>query len=240
MSAGPRTVLVVGGTGGLGGAIASAYADAEDAHVTVTGATQAEVDVALDDPRLGRAKVELLDVRDDEAVKKVIAGFSSIDVLVNAAGISASPADFTVEGFTRSIDINVLGTMRACFAAQPLLEASRGCIINFASMMSYRGSATGPAYAAGKGAILQLTTSLAAAWGPHIRVNAIAPGFMDTPMTKNIQADLARNEKILGRIPGGHWGAPEALISAAFFLSSPDSGYVTGITVPVDGGYLTT
>ena len=236
----PREILVIGGTGGLGSAVATGHLGVEGASVTVTGATQAEVETARADPRLAAARVVRLDVRDDEAVRTLVDGFDRLDVLVNAAGIAASPTDFTVEGFERSIDINVHGTMRACFAAHRLLEASEGSILNFASMMSFRGSATGPAYAAGKGAILQLTASLAAAWAPRVRVNAIAPGFMDTPLTKNIQADTARNERLMGRVPAGRWGDPEDLVSAALFLTAASSRFVTGVTLPVDGGYLTT
>lgn len=235
-----REILVIGGTGGLGSAVAAGYIHAESASVTVTGATAAEVETARSDQRFSSARIEQLDVRDDEAVRALLDGLDRLDVLVNAAGIAASPADFTVEGFERSIDINVHGTMRACYAAHRLLDASAGAILNFASLMSFRGSGTGPAYAAGKGAILQLTASLAAAWGPRVRVNALAPGFMDTPLTQNIQADGPRNERIMGRVPAGRWGLPEDLVGAALFLTAPDSTFVTGVTLPVDGGYLTT
>jgi NAD(P)-dependent dehydrogenase (short-subunit alcohol dehydrogenase family) len=233
-----RVVLVIGGTGGLGGAVARALAN--DAAVTVTGATQGEVDAALADPAFAGMRALPLDVRDDQQVRELVSGFEALDVLVNAAGIAAAPADFTVEGFERTIDINLLGTVRTSYAARPLLEASEGCIINFGSMMSYRGSGTGPAYAASKGGILLLTSSLAAAWGPRIRVNAIAPGFMDTPLTRNIQEDVARSERILSRVPAARWGDPDDLISAARFLADPSSRFVSGVTLPVDGGYLTT
>jgi len=240
MTSSNRTFFITGGTGGLGGALASAFAEEEGATVIVTGATEDEVVAARSDPRLAKTTVELLDVRDDVAVKAMIEGLDRLDVLVNAAGIMSSPADFTVEGFERSIDINLLGTVRVSFAARSRLADTKGNIINFASMMSFRGTATGPAYAAGKSGVQSLTWSLATAWAPDVRVNAIAPGFFDSPMTKIVQQDPARNQRIVSRIPMGRWGEPEELVSGARFLASRDSGYVTGIVLPIDGGYLTT
>ncbi|MCU1514944.1 MAG: dehydrogenase with different specificity (related to short-chain alcohol dehydrogenase)-like [Microbacteriaceae bacterium] len=235
-----RTFLVTGGTGGLGGAIASAFSDEPGATVIVTGATQGEVDAGRADPRLSKARVELLDVRDDAAVHALIGSLERLDVLVNAAGVSSSPADFTPEGFARTIDINLNGTARACFAAKDLLQASKGNIINFASVQSFRGTGTGPAYAASKGGVMLLTSSLAIGWGPDIRVNAIAPGFMDTPMTQNLINDAVRSKKILDHTPAGRWGVPDDLVPGAKFLASTESSFVTGHTLPIDGGYLTT
>lgn len=235
-----RTFFITGGTGGLGGAVASAFADEPGATVIVTGATQAEVDAGKADPRLSKTRVELLDVRDDAAVNAMIGGLDRLDVLINAAGIGSSPADFTAEGFARTIDINLTGTARACFAAKELLHASKGNIINFASMQSFRGTGTGPAYAASKGGVMLLTQSLAIAWGPHVRVNAIAPGFMNTTISKMLQDDPVRNKRIVDHTPAARWGEPEDLVSGAKFLASPESGFVNGHTLPIDGGYLTT
>ncbi|MCU1514943.1 MAG: kduD [Microbacteriaceae bacterium] len=235
-----RTFLITGGTGGLGGGLAMAFAEEDGATVIVTGATEAEVTAATVDPRLAKATVKLLDVRSDEDVLALVGQLPRLDVLVNAAGIMSSPADFTVEGFERSIDINLLGTVRVCFAAREKLAASKGNIINFASMMSFRGTPTGPAYAAGKAGIALLTQSLATAWAPDVRVNAIAPGFITSPMTLPVQADPVKNTRIVGRIPAGRWGEPGDLVSGARFLASGESAYVTGIILPIDGGYLTT
>jgi len=241
MATSGRTFLVTGGTGGLGGAIASGFADEPGSTVIVTGATQAEVDAGRADPRLSKARVELLDVRDNDAIASLIGGLSSLDVLVNAAGVSSSPADFTPEGFARTVDINLNGTARACFAAKDLLAASRGNIINIASVQSFRGTGTGPAYAASKGGVMLLTQSLAIAWGPEgIRVNAIAPGFMRTPMTTKLIEDPVRGKRIIDHTPVGRWGEPEDLVPGAKFLAAPESTFVTGHTLPIDGGYLTT
>jgi len=241
MATSGRTFLVTGGTGGLGGAIASAFSEEPGSTVVVTGATQAEVDAGKADPRLAKTRVELLDVRDNDAIVALIGTLDSLDVLVNAAGVSSSPSDFTPEGFARTVDINLTGTARACFAAKDLLAASKGNIINIASVQSFRGTGTGPAYAASKGGVMLLTQSLAIAWGPEgIRVNAIAPGFMDTPMTQNLINDPVRSERILNHVPAGRWGEPEDLVPGAKFLAALESTFVTGHTLPIDGGYLTT
>lgn len=240
MSEHRRTIVIVGGTGGLGTALVGGFLRESAVRVIATGALQSEVDAAAAHPALSSADLRVLDVRDDDAVTALFASLDRLDVLINAAGVPAGPSDFTMEGFTRTIDINLLGTARACFAAQPLLHDASGTIINVASMMSFRGSATGPAYAASKGAIKLLTQSLAAAWGPRIRVNAIAPGFMDTPMTVAIQQDEPRNKRILDHVPAGRWGMPDDLVGAARFLASPEAHFVNGIVLPVDGGYLTT
>lgn len=235
-----RTAVVIGGTGGLGGAIAAAFINEPDCRVFITGATSAEVESAQSDPSLRGAEITVLDVRDNSAVTSYFSRLDRLDVLLNAAGIMSSPADFTPEGFERTVDINLTGTARVCFAAHSLLAASRGNIINFASVMSFRGTATGPAYSASKAGVMLLTKSLATAWGSTIRVNALAPGFIETPMTVSVRADAARSKRITDHTPAGRWGTPDELVGAALFLASDAAGFVNGIVLPVDGGYMTT
>jgi NAD(P)-dependent dehydrogenase (short-subunit alcohol dehydrogenase family) len=106
-------------------------------------------------------------------------------------------------------------------------------------MMSFFGSATGPAYAASKGGIVQLTKSLAVAWAPHgIRCNAVAPGWIDTPMTRAMQSDHERYGRIQARTPMARWGKPEEVAAAIAFLASSSAGFITGTVLPVDGGYM--
>jgi NAD(P)-dependent dehydrogenase (short-subunit alcohol dehydrogenase family) len=129
--------------------------------------------------------------------------------------------------------------MRACTLARSALAATRGAIVNTASMLSFFGGGLVPAYAASKGGIAQLTKSLAIAYAADgIRVNAIAPGWVDTPLTQTLRADPARDAAILARTPLGRWAVPADIAGAALFLCSPAAGFMTGAVVPVDGGYL--
>jgi NAD(P)-dependent dehydrogenase (short-subunit alcohol dehydrogenase family) len=168
------------------------------------------------------------------------AQFTRLDILVNAAGIGGQgPAEFTEEGFVNSININLSGTMRVCYAAKELLAARGGAIVNIASMMSFFGSATALAYSAGKGGVVQLTKSLAVSWAPAgIRANAVAPGWIETPMTRPLQADAERNARVLARSPMQRWGQPEEIATGILFLCSPMASFVTGVVLPIDGGYM--
>ena len=123
-------------------------------------------------------------------------------------------------------------------AARELLFASRGCVINIASMLAFFGSGYAPAYSASKGGVAQLTKSLAIAWAPHgVRVNAIAPGWIETALTAPLVADPAKSDAIVSRTPLGRWGQPADVAGAAVFLASPAAAFITGVILPVDGGY---
>ncbi len=140
--------------------------------------------------------------------------------------------------FEQVIDANLNGVMRMCTACKPLLAASRGSIVNIASMLTFFGGPRVPAYSASKGGIAQLTRSLAVAWAPDgIRVNAVAPGWIRTPMTQALQEDTARSAALLARTPMGRWGRPEDVAGPVLFLCSESAAFVTGAVLPVDGGY---
>ncbi len=232
-----RQVLVTGGTGGIGQALARGFA-AEGCAVTATGATEAEV--AVTPPSTG-VHLRVMDVTDEAQVQQVLDDLPQLAVVVNAAGIILrSGREFEIEGFRRVLEVNLVGTMRVCLAAHSRLKASRGAILNIASMLSFVGGPAVPGYAASKGGIAQLTKSLAAAWAADgIRVNALAPGWITTDLTRPLQDDPARSASLIARTPLGRWGSPDDLIGAARFLCSADADFVTGVVLPVDGGFLT-
>ena len=145
-----------------------------------------------------------------------------------------------MDDWQRIIDVNLTATFRMCqLAGRHMLSQGSGKIINIASMLSFFGGWTVPAYAASKGGVAQLTKSLANEWAAHsINVNAIAPGYMATEINTELRADPTRNNEIVSRIPAGRWGTPDDLKGIVVFLSAPASDYVNGAVIPVDGGYL--
>ena len=230
-----KQVLITGGARGIGFGIAEAML-AAGYDVTVTGVTAEEVAAV---PRRDNLRAVTLDVTSDAQVATCVGGLERLDALINCAGIVLRDGqEFTVEGFQRVIDVNLTGTMRMCVAAKPLLEKQSGAIVNTASVWSFFGGGLVPAYTASKGGVAQLTKALAVAWAPAIRVNAIAPGWIETELTKGARADPARSDAIVARTPFGRWGRPDDIGGAAVFLCSPAAGFITGAVLPVDGGYL--
>jgi NAD(P)-dependent dehydrogenase (short-subunit alcohol dehydrogenase family) len=229
-----REVLVTGGTSGIGRAIADAFAR-ESCRVRVTGRTDEDLRLVADSPLQARR----LDVTQPGEIQSLFADLPSLDVLVNSAGvIERNQREHDPAVFVRVVDVNLNGTMRVCSAARPLLVAARGCVINIASMLSFFGSGQVPAYSASKGGVAQLTKSLAIAWAVHgVRVNAIAPGWIETPLTAPLVADATRRDAITSRTPLGRWGTPQDVAGAALFLASPAAAFITGVVLPVDGGY---
>ncbi len=234
--AGKRAV-VVGATSGIGEAIAQALAEV-GANVVATGATASEVERLRSARSFDVERIELLDVRDGSAVEALFARFDVLDVLVNCAGVIRRDEEHDPRVFSDVVDVNLGGTMRCCAAARAKLAARGGCIVNTASVLAFFGGGRVPGYAASKGGVAQLTKSLAIAYAPEgVRVNAIAPGWVRTPLTAALQADPARDAAIVARTPIGRWADPADIAGAAVFLCAPAACFITGVVLPVDGGY---
>ncbi len=225
-----RTALITGGTSGIGLALARGFAQA---GYQVTAAGLGDLPEETNDVSFQR-----LDVSDPASVEQTVSGCERLDVVINAAGVIRRGEELDPAVFASVVDINLNGTMRVCAAARAQLTRTQGCIVNIASMLSYFGGGLVPGYAASKGGIAQLTKSLAIAYAKDgIRVNALAPGWIATPLTKDLRADAGRNDAILSRTPLARWGDPGELVGPALFLASNAASYVTGSLLNVDGGY---
>jgi NAD(P)-dependent dehydrogenase (short-subunit alcohol dehydrogenase family) len=205
-------------------------------EVTATGLTDEQVAAV---PRRQHLSAVKLDVTSAESVAAVLEPFRELAALINCAGIIfRGGAEYDMANFQKVIDVNLTGTMRMCVGARAKLAAARGSIINTASMLSYFGGPLIPAYTASKGGVAQLTKALAVAWAPEgIRVNAIAPGWIATELTRGLVEDEGRSAAILQRTPMQRWGEPGDVAGAAVFLCSEAARFITGAILPVDGGY---
>ncbi|MGI8642937.1 MAG: 2-dehydro-3-deoxy-D-gluconate 5-dehydrogenase KduD [Thermomicrobiales bacterium] len=243
-----RVALVTGAARGLGQGIALGLAEA-GADVVVLDVLDPDETVeritALDRRAhpLSRDLLGLTENRAGEIVADAIAPFGRLDILVNNAGIirRAPALDFRQADWDAVLSINLSAAFLLCqaFARQAIVAGTGGKVINMASLLSFQGGTTVPAYAAAKSGIAGMTRALANEWAQHnINVNALAPGYFATELTSALRADPARAEPMLGRIPAGRWGNPTDLQGAAVFLASDAAAYVHGVILPVDGGWL--
>jgi 2-deoxy-D-gluconate 3-dehydrogenase len=242
-----RVALVTGASTGLGAAIAIALAEA-GATVACHGNTRSPESTCNQIESAGGVAYTITgDLSKAETAQDLITQtldrFGRIDILINNAGtIRRAPAvDYSDDDWTAVIEVNLSSVFRLSkLAGKQMIDSGRGGkIVNIASLLSFQGGITVPAYAASKGGVAQLTKALANEWAKHrINVNAIAPGYMRTTNTAALQADETRNRQILERIPAGRWGEPEDVAGAAVFLSSRASDYVNGHVLVVDGGWM--
>jgi len=241
-----RVAFVTGASAGLGQAIAVALAEA-GADVACHGNTRSPETTCEAIERLGRRAFPLTgDLANKQTPKSLmdetLKHFGHLDILVNNAGTirRAPAADYAEQDWAAVIEVNLSAVFRLSqLAGRQMIAQGSGKIINIASLLSFQGGITVPAYAASKGGVAQLTKALANEWaGKGINVNAIAPGYMRTDNTKALQADETRNRQILERIPAGRWGEPFDLAGAAVFLASSASDYVNGHVLVIDGGWL--
>lgn len=225
-----KQAVITGATTGIGAGIAN-YLASLGVRVTVIGFDHGTGYLSSD------VSVEIGDVNDSQTVNRLFDRIERLDIVINCAGIIRREAEHQIDVFEQVLAVNLTGTMRVCSAARPLLRESRGAIVNTASMLSYFGGS--PAYSASKGGIAQLTKSLALAYADDgVRVNAVAPGWISTPMTQPLRDDAARSKSLLSRTPLGRWGSPDDVSGAVTFLCSPAAAFITGVILPVDGGYL--
>ncbi len=240
-----KTALVTGGNRGLGGAMAEGLAKA-GADIAIVGR---KPDAGVLSRIAGhgvRAEFFPFDLADTEKIPELVAAvkaaFGRIDILVNNAGMQKrhKAAEFPKSDWDQVMAVNMNAVFFLCQSVGKLmLEQGSGKIINIASLLSFQGGLTVPAYAASKGAVMQFTKSLSNEWaGRGVNVNCIAPGYMDTEMNEALMADPTRSRQIMERIPAGRWGKPEDMVGAAIYLASRASDYVNGSVLVVDGGWL--
>ena len=242
-----RVVIITGGSRGLGRAMAGALAEA-GAHIIVTSRDAQRIKgvaAELEDACGRTCRGYALEVRDpdqvDGLVARVMEEFGQIDVLVNNAGVNIRRpiGELSLEEFRTVMDTNLTGAWLMCRAVGPHMKARRyGRVINFGSILSVISMPGRTPYASSKGAILQLTKTLALEWAPHgITVNAILPGPFGTEMNRSLLDDPEAYAAFVSQIPLGRWGEPEEMGGLALFLASDASSFVTGAGILIDGGW---
>ncbi|MBY8977895.1 SDR family oxidoreductase [Rhodobacteraceae bacterium NNCM2] len=225
-----KTAIITGGGSGIGAATAIRIRE-KGFEPVVVGLDK--TDELPDDITFIEA-----DVRDEKRFAEIVAEYPDLAALGNIAGVVRHEQEWTAEGFSFVLDVNLRAMMSCCQAALPALERNQGSIVNISSVWGHFGSPRTPAYSASKTGVQGLTRSLAAAWGPKgVRVNAVSPGWVYTRVSQVALDDVDRRNKLLERIPMGRLGVPDDIAKGICFLMSDEAGYVNGACLPVDGGF---
>lgn len=235
-----RTVLVVGGSSGIGNGIAQRFrAKGAEVHAWGTRAKASDYSAAEGSDLTGLAYAQV-DVEKPETIAAIEPAFDRLDVLVLSQGIVIyRRGEFDMAGFQKVVDVNLNSLMACALKFHPMLQASNGSVITVSSTAGYHATRGNPAYNASKTGVLGLTRTLAVAWaGDGIRVNGLAPGLVDTKLTKITTENPQRLAGSLSRIPAGRLGTPDDMAGVALFLASPLAAYVYGQTIPCDGGLV--
>jgi 2-deoxy-D-gluconate 3-dehydrogenase len=242
-----KVAVVTGGNGGIGFGMARGLAEAGCAIVVAARNADKSARAVKELQGLGvKAAAVAVNVADEQAVGRLIEGaareFGRLDIVINNAGtnVRKPPQDLTLDEWHHVMDTNLTSAFLVSKAAYPHLKRQGGGkIINIGSMMSIFGVRFSPAYAPSKGGIVQLTKVLATAWAPdNIQVNAVLPGWIDTELTQGARKQVeGLHDSVLRRTPAGRWGTIEDMAGVAVFLAGSGSDFVTGTTIPVDGGY---
>lgn len=243
-----KVALVTGGNAGIGKGIARGFAQA-GADIAIGARNQAKTEAVVRELKeeFGvRAMGLQVDVRQEkqilDMVQKIFDHFGRIDILVNNAGMNIRkfPQDITSKEWDEVLEVNLRSAFLCAKAVYPAMKkAGGGKIISIGSMTSILGGAKLAQYGASKGGILQMTRSIAVAWAPdNIQVNSILPGWINTDLTVGARRDIpGLQERVIARTPAGRWGEPDDLKGTAIFLASAASDFVTGVGLPVDGGF---
>jgi 3-oxoacyl-[acyl-carrier protein] reductase len=235
-----KQILAVGGSSGIGNGIARAFRG-KGARVQVCGTRASAADYsAADGSDLAGLDYARLDVSDAQAIENFQPSFDRLDVLVLAQGaVIYRRGEFEMAGFRKVLEVNLTSLMACAVKFHPMLKRSKGSLIIVSSTAAYHATKGNPAYNASKTGAVGLTRTLAQAWaGDGIRVNGIAPGLVDTKMTKTTTANPKRLEGAIERIPMKRLGTPADMAGAALFLASPLASYIAGHTLVVDGGLI--
>ncbi|PYI39130.1 2-deoxy-D-gluconate 3-dehydrogenase [Arthrobacter psychrolactophilus] len=240
-----RTAVVTGASRGIGHALAAGLISAGANVVALQRGTISSELLSLAEQKGVFVEAQTVNLADEESISEAVEAVlekHQIDILVNNAGtqIRHDSTEFPLNDFDAVMDINLRAVFQLCQGfGRSMVERGNGKIINLASMLSYQGGFRIPAYAASKGAVVQLTKALCNEWAPRgVNVNAVAPGYFATDMNSALLADAERHQQISERIPAGRWGRPEDMAGAVVFLASTAADYIHGTVIPVDGGWL--